>query len=183
MFVAHDVVLDVGFAAARPRLLNLFGRSGLTGASRAAYDEGLDTMLRVIPFGDAPPAAQLISVRFLEPSERDDSLTTALRWESTGAAGGPFPVLDADIALTPAGPRMTRLALAGIYRLPFGGLGTVIDPVLVHRVADMTMCALLKTIGDSLIASPAGPEPHGDCGLLSHPASEPGTTGWRPLTF
>jgi len=41
----------------------------------------------------------------------------------TNVTGGLFPVLDADITLTPAGEQTTRLALAGVYRPPLGRLG------------------------------------------------------------
>jgi hypothetical protein len=177
MFVAHDVVLDVGFATARPRLLGLIGGSRLTGVSRAAYGDGLETILRGVPFGDVPPDARLISVRFLAPSERDDGLTTALRWEASGGSGDLFPVLDADIALSPAGPAMTRLALAGIYRLPFGRPGATADRVVMRRVADVTVHALLETIGGSLTAPGPSAEPQPSCDgpVLFRPAREPGS--------
>jgi hypothetical protein len=177
MFVAHDVVLEVGFGTARPRLLELIGGSGLTGVSRAAYDDGLETILRAVPFGDLLPGARLISVRFLAPSERDDSLTTALRWEARGATGDLFPVLDADIVLTPAGPAITRLALAGIYRLPFGRPEATADRAVIRRVADVTVHALLETIGGSLTAPapPAEPQPSWDGPALFRPAREPGS--------
>jgi hypothetical protein len=177
MFVAHDVVLDVGFATARPRLLDLIGGSGLTGASRAAYADGLETILRAVPFGDMPPGARLISVRFLAPSQRDDGLTTALRWEARGATGDLFPVLDADIALSPAGPAMTRLALTGIYRLPYGRPGDTADRVVMRRVADVTVHALLEIIGGSLTAPApsAEPQPCWDGPALYRPAGGPGS--------
>jgi hypothetical protein len=176
MFVAHDVVLDVGFATARPRLLELIGGSGLTGVSRAAYDDGLETILRAVPFGAVPPGSRLISVRFLAPSERNNGLTTALRWEARGATGDLFPVLDADIALTPAGPAITRLALAGIYRSPFGRPGATADHVVMRRVADVTVHALLETIGGSLTAPVPSAEPQPSCDgpALFRPAREPG---------
>jgi hypothetical protein len=178
MFVAHDVVLEVGFATARPRLLGLIGGSGLSGVCRAAYDDGLETMLRAVPFGGVPPAARLISVRFLAPSERDDGLTTALRWEARGATGDLFPVLDADIALSPAGPAITRLALAGIYRLPLGRPGATADRAVMRLVADVTVHALLETIGGSLTAPapPAEPQPSWDGPVLFRPAREPGSS-------
>jgi hypothetical protein len=176
MFVAQDIVLDVGFATARPRLLNLIGGSGLTGASRAAYDGGLAGIVRGRPFGGLPCVARLVSVRFLEPSERDDGLSMALRWEARAGAGDLFPALDADLALSPAGPAVTRLALAGIYRFPFGQLGAVADGVVVRRVADATVRALLIAIGDSLTrrASAAEPQPSCDGRLLFPPARESG---------
>jgi hypothetical protein len=43
-------------------------------------------------------------------------MSVALRREATGATGRLFPVLDADISLSPAGEHTARLALAGSYR-------------------------------------------------------------------
>jgi hypothetical protein len=176
MFVAHETVLDAGFAPARSRLLDLIAGSGLAGASQVAYETGLASMVRVSPFSDRPRAARLVSVRCLDPSDRDDGLTTAFRWEASLACGDLFPVLDADLALSPAGPAVTRLALAGIYRLPFGRLGAEADRLVVRRVADATVCALLAGIADSLScpASAAEPEASRGGGLLSRPARGPG---------
>jgi hypothetical protein len=150
MFVAQDVVLDVGFTAARLRLLDLISGCGLDGASRAAYDDGLASIVRTDPFDKIAGPTRLISVRFLEPSERDDRVTAALRWEATGGTGDPVPVLDADLALSPAGAAGTRLALSGIYRPPSGRPGAVIDPVVMHRVANATVRVLLDTVAGLL---------------------------------
>ena len=41
----------------------------------------------------------------------------AVRWETSGHDGEPFPVLDADLAaLIPAGPRAALLQLTGVIR-------------------------------------------------------------------
>jgi hypothetical protein len=175
MFVAHDIVLDVAFATAKPRLRNLMDR-GLTSASRAAYDDGLATVVRVGPFGDVPGVSRLVNVRFLEPWERDGDMITALRWEAVGVTGDLFPVLDADISLSLAGPDRTRLALVGIYRPPLGPLGAAIDRVVMHRVADATVRAIVQTIADSLTQPglAAEPQPSCDSPLLFRPAREPG---------
>lgn len=63
-------------------------------------------------------------------------------------------MLDADITLTPAGQRATRLALAGSYQAPLGGLGARLDKAVLNRVATATIRALLRNVADSL-ASPA----------------------------
>jgi hypothetical protein len=50
-------------------------------------------------------------------------MTVPLRWEATGAAGGLFPALDADLILTAEGQDKTLIALTGCYRPPLGRLG------------------------------------------------------------
>ena len=54
-----------------------------------------------------PVAAKLVRVRVLDPVYRGDVMTVGLRWEATGPAGGLFPVLDADIAISPGGQEGT----------------------------------------------------------------------------
>jgi hypothetical protein len=51
MFIADELVLDVGFPAAQARLVNLARRGGLSGASKAAHADGLSAVIRVGPFG------------------------------------------------------------------------------------------------------------------------------------
>ncbi len=50
-----------------------------------------------------PGASKLVKVSLLERVPRDDVVVLALRWEATGATGRLFPVLDADLTMTPAG--------------------------------------------------------------------------------
>jgi hypothetical protein len=152
MFVADEIMLDIGWPAAQARLVNLARRGGLSGASRAAYADELSAVIRVGPFGDAAGASKLVRVRFLDPVCRDDVMTLALRWEAAGVSGALFPVLDADITLTPAGQQATRLALVGSYRAPLGGLGAGLDKAILHRVATATIRALLRNVADSLVS-------------------------------
>jgi hypothetical protein len=152
MFVADEIMLDIGFPAAQARLVNLARRGGLSGASRAAYADELSAVIRVGPFGDAAGASKLVRVRFLDPVCRDDVMTLALRWEATGVTEALFPVLDADITLTPAGQQATRIALAGCYRAPLGSLGAGLDKAILNRVATATIRALLRNVADSLVS-------------------------------
>ncbi|HEX9537282.1 MAG TPA: hypothetical protein VGA04_03810 [Streptosporangiaceae bacterium] len=72
-------------------------------------------------------------------------------------SGALFPVLDADISLTPAGSQATRLALVGAYRPPLDGLGATLDKVILHRVAAATIRTLLDRVASALTATDAGP--------------------------
>jgi hypothetical protein len=118
MFIARELIVHAECGIAQARLARIASVGGLTGSSQAAYQGGLTQLIRVGPLGDTPGVSKLVAVKVLDPVYREDTMRVALRWEATGATGGLFPVLDADISLSPAGERLTRLALTGSYRHP-----------------------------------------------------------------
>jgi hypothetical protein len=124
MFVAHDVLLDVSFGVARPRLVGLTSGRALVDASRAAYAEGLACRPGLGAGAGAGASKRpgckpgLARVRVLPPVERHDAITIGLRWETTGEVAGLYPVLDADITLAAAGEHTATLTLSGVYRSP-----------------------------------------------------------------
>jgi hypothetical protein len=155
MFVSHELMLDLSFQAARARLMNLTHGDCLSTASDRAYADGLTGLIRVGPFGDVPGASKLVRVSLLEPVPRDDTVTLPLRWEATGIMGRLFPVLDADLTVTPAGAG-TLMRLDGAYRPPLADLGAGLDRVVLHRAATATIRSLLTRIADALaIPAPA----------------------------
>ena len=147
VFVAHDVECGVGFAAAQTRLLGLVAGRVLVDASRAAYHEGLADL------GLAEP--RLARVRSFTCGRVGGQVTTGLRWEASGVCTGLFPVLDADLTLSPKGGSSPRLALVGVYRPPFGDLGRDLGPALSARVADLTVRALLHAVAGYLTGARA----------------------------
>lgn len=161
MFVAQELVLDVPAWDARARLTDLVRCGDLAGSSATAYEAGLDGMMRVGPFGDVPGASKLVRVQFLDPVQRAEVVTLGMRWEATGAAGGLFPVLDADITLAPAADDKTRLSLAGSYRPPFGRLGSGLDRALLSGIGIATVKNLMRSLADALspMASVREPSP------------------------
>ena len=154
MFIARELIVHAECGAAQARLAQIASASGLVSASQAAYQDGLTHLVRVGPLGDTPGVSKLVAVGVLDPVYREDAMTVALRWEATGAAGGLFPVLDANISLSPAGEQSTQLALSGSYRPPLGRIGAALDTVILNRVAAATIHALLHSIADAL-TSPA----------------------------
>ncbi|HVB41115.1 MAG TPA: hypothetical protein VNF47_00235 [Streptosporangiaceae bacterium] len=120
----------------------------LTQASGDAYDSGLVGLLKVGPLGDLPGMSKLVRVYAREPVAHDGSSVLTLRWEATGAGGGLFPALDADITLTPEGEDGSLLTLDGAYRPPFAGLGAGLDRAVLHRVAKATVRSLLSRIAE-----------------------------------
>ena len=166
MFASHEVRLSVGFARARARLAMLGNGSWLSGPSAKAYAEGLDGLIRVGPFGAVLGASKLVRVQMLDPVPRDDTMVLPLRWEATGAAGRLFPVLDANLVLTPSGAEHSTLTLTGAYRPPLGSVGAVLDRALLNRAAAATIRSLVSQVADSIVAG------EGAAGLA--PAAEPG---------
>ncbi len=159
MFIASRYIISLPAATARARLANLVTGGGLHRASHTAYSSGLDALIRVGPLGDAPLVSKLVAVRFLEPIEREGVTTVGLRWEATGPVTGLFPVLDANLTLTPRGEDRTELTLTGTYRAPFGRVGAALDRALLHRLATMTVAALLTEVSNAITSPAAAAEP------------------------
>jgi hypothetical protein len=170
MFIARELMVHAECGAAQARLAQIASASSLASVSQAAYQDGLTHLIRVGPFGDTPGASKLVAVRVLDPVYRENLMTVALRWEATGAAGGLFPVLDANISLAPAGEGSTRLTLTGSYRPPLGRIGAALDKAILNRVAAATIHALLYNIADAL-TSPAA---------TGH-AADRTSPRWRPV--
>jgi len=150
MFTAHDQLLQLSLGAAETRLVNLASREGLSRASQHAYENGLERVIRVGPFGDASVVSKLVKVSFVDPVYHEDAMTLGLRWEATGITGGMFPVLDGDLMLTRIDDDTTQLRFVASYRPPLGHLGAGLDKAILSKVAEATVRALLRNIASAL---------------------------------
>lgn len=158
MFVGDEMDLDIDFAVAREKLLRLGEGGALFGPSEDAYGTA-----RVGVAG----VSKLVRVQARELSWAYQSAGVALRWEATGPGGVLFPVLDADLTLTPSpepGPG-SLLKLAGVYRPPFGPVGQALDRAILHRVAAATVRRFLAWVAAQLTGQPVPngvglPEPY-----------------------
>jgi hypothetical protein len=161
MFVAGQTRLEVSFAAACARLVNLTDSGSLVRASKDAYGEGFTGLLRVGPVGPAPSMPKLVTVHVQDLVIRGPAATLPLRWEATGPDGAMFPALDANVTLTETGEQATVMRLDGTYRPPLGALGAGLDAAIMRRVANATIRSFLTRIA-IVIAQPshaAKPEP------------------------
>lgn len=155
MFVGSEVLLDVSFGVACTRVAALAHDGWLGGASGSAYREWGAGLARVGPLDSVPGVSRLVEVRFRDLVSHGESAVLSLRWETAGPGGGLFPVLDADITLTPAGESATALSLAGSYRPPLGKLGAILDRVVLRRVATATIQGFVERVGAAVV-NPAG---------------------------
>jgi len=157
MFIGDEVRAEARASAAATRLAGLACGSSLTRASHAAWDAGIAS------FGQAgPEPVRLLRVYRRGPVQRGAISVLILRWEAAAGSGLLFPALDADITLFPDGEQATLVGLTGVYRTP---AGTRPDQPAVHRVAAVTIRALLSRVAGA-ISDPAAP-PGGEPGAAS----------------
>jgi hypothetical protein len=135
MFVGDEVLLEVSFVVACERLTQLTESSVLVTTSEDSYSRETGILARVGAIG----LSKLARVQVRELVRTEQSPGIALRGEAIGPGGGLFPVLDADVRLTPAGEHVTLLSMAGSYRPPLGSLGKALDQAILHRVAAATI--------------------------------------------
>ena len=148
MFVVQEARLGVPVSIAQVRLSNLIRGSRLVEASEDAYDEWVTGLVRV----GVPGVSRLVRARFLELATRGEAVVLRLRWEATGPGEGLFPALDADITLTPDGDQATLLRMDGAYRPPLGAVGTVLDRMLLHRVAASTTRSFVIQVAEAIVS-------------------------------
>ncbi len=164
MFLSQEVTLPLSFAVARTRLLCLTRDGSLGTVSGEAFTDGRGDALGYGPFGEVPDASTLVRVQFADPAPHEDLLVLPLRWEAMAPSGRLFPVLDADVTLLPlAGPPTmggapavsdeTRLVVAGSYRPPTDGLGSMVGTEDLQHIAAATICSLLHKIAEGLCTS------------------------------
>ncbi len=74
-----------------------------------------------------------------------------LRWKAVRAAAA-FPAMDAELAIYPLSKDETQLDLRGSYQPPLGPLGSMVDAVVGHRVAEASVHRFLSEIAALLRA-------------------------------
>jgi hypothetical protein len=78
VIVGDQAVVDVGFAVAQARLMNLMRGSLLLDAAREAYGEGISGLVRVGPLGLAPGLSKLVEVQFRDLVQRGNTAALTL---------------------------------------------------------------------------------------------------------
>jgi hypothetical protein len=159
--VREEVRLAVGFCAACNGLASLTQSGRLLDASQGAYDDGVTGLTKVGTPGAWPDLSRLVMIHVGDVIVTPDSARLPLRWEATGPGSGLFPVLDADITVTPDGDHAATLALTGVYRPPLGKLGALLDRAIMSRVASATIRDFVSRLGLAIQSSPTAAEHDG----------------------
>jgi len=148
MFVGDEVMLDLTLPAARSGLARL-ALDGLLRASQDAYGRGIAGLKRA----GGPGGLALTRLQARPLARAGGRAGLAIRWEAAGPGREPFSVLDADLALVPAGEHATLLTLSGTYR---AAPGDMLDRAILHQVAAATTRNFLSRVAAG-IASQHGP--------------------------
>ena len=148
LFTADEILVDVGFDAARCQLEHLARDGELLGAAEYAYGAGITGLGETV--GPAAGMSRLAGVRAEDLAESPGGARLGLRWEAIGPDGAVCPVLDAALTLTPAGETATLLALAGVYRLP-GQAEAVRDPAVVRCFAAVAIRSFIARLACTLM--------------------------------
>ena len=148
MLVSDFVQIDRPFAAVRDDLV-ASGPAWLGESLVAAYEEGEQLSLRVSSSIGPLRVSKRVWAELDEMAVKPDRVTQPLRWKAAGATGL-FPAMVADLEFTPMGTDMTSISFMGRYVPPLGPLGREVDRVLLHRLAQASVRALLARVVERL---------------------------------
>jgi hypothetical protein len=148
-FVQDFLEVDVGFDAAVAELLDadhgwleILAEQGLRG--------GHELRLRLAPRGTVIPLpSKRVRVDLERPYPRGDGWVLPFHWMAT-AVLAIFPAMEAELGVAPLGDGDVRLTFSGRYRPPLGGVGELVDTVVLHRVVEHSVRTFLLALGDAL---------------------------------
>jgi hypothetical protein len=156
MLVSDFVQIDRPFSAVRDDL-TAAGPGWLADSAVAAYEEGEQLLLRVFSTVGPVRLSKRVWAELGDPVLRPDRITQPLSWRASGATGL-FPSMEAELDITPMGEWLTSISFHGSYVPPLGPLGRGADRMLLHRLAEASVRALLDRMARHLAPQP-GPDP------------------------
>jgi hypothetical protein len=77
-----------------------------------------------------------------------------LTWKANATASL-FPALEGELEAAPLGKELTQIGLSARYKPPLGALGTTLDRVLLHRVAEATAQDFVRRVAAAVTANAA----------------------------
>ena len=93
-----------------------------------------------------------ISVKSIE--EKGDAVSTSvtrmlLEWEATKMPRL-FPLMKAELSIYPLTATETQLDFSGVYEPPFGAVGKVLNAVVGHRIAEVSVHRFINDVAGYL---------------------------------
>jgi hypothetical protein len=169
MFVGDEMLLDLGFSAARAQLAGVIDNGSLARASVHAYSDATAPLALADSAGSALAASWLTETRFRVWAAGDCLVWLMIRWEAAGPWHGPFPAFDAEISLSPAGSSATLLQLAGEYQAVAGEAGRGLSEATRIRAAVDTAQDFLRRVASALARAAADDAAADDTGAAAEP--------------
>ena len=75
--------------------------------------------------------------------------SVTLRWKAARAAAL-FPSMEAELVVYPLSKDETQLELHGLYRPPLGAIGSALDSLVGHRIADASVHRFVTDVASLL---------------------------------
>lgn len=72
-----------------------------------------------------------------------------LSWKATGPSSL-FPSLEGELEAAPLGKQLTQIGLSARYKPPLGPLGSSLDAMFLHRVAEATVQDFVQRVAHAL---------------------------------
>lgn len=102
-------------------------------------------------------AARIVSVQSLTAYANGDSFVVPIRWLVIGPSGQLFPIIDADLELTPHSANDTFIRVRGSYRPPRNAArevsGAALDQAVLNRFALVSVRSFVRGTAE-IVATP-----------------------------
>ena len=129
-----------------------------------AIDHGHTVLAEVgFPMGGRRLGKQ-VEIELGDPVETPSRTWLPLTWKATSAEGF-FPSLEGELEAASLGKDLTQIGLSARYKPPFGVLGSTLDRMFLHRVAEATVQDFVQRVAEAIeerspviFKADAGPE-------------------------
>lgn len=148
MFVQDFLVIHVAYPDA-VRAIEADAASILGDSTECACAAAEELRAKVGPAGLPRMLQRTVSIELSPIRRLSDRTLIGFRWQST-SRGGVFPGLEGDLEVAPFGLSAAELVVRGCYDPPGGILGREADRLLLHRLAESTVRALLHRVAERL---------------------------------
>jgi hypothetical protein len=110
-----------------------------------SYRGGEELLVRIGSRQHNVVAAKTVRLHSGTPIWEQSSIRIPLSWAATGAPHL-FPKMTADLTMVPLGDELTQIRFEGVYQPPLGAVGRMLDRVILHRVAELSVKDLVDRI-------------------------------------
>ncbi|HEY9286771.1 MAG TPA: hypothetical protein VIT43_01985 [Candidatus Dormibacteraeota bacterium] len=160
MFLRAFVEIRVP-ASAAARVLRRLPQALVESFAEEAIDHGHTVLAEVgVPLGKGSSSEQgestircrlgkQVQIELGDAVEVPSRTWLPVTWKPT-SAGTFFPALEGELEVAPLGRDVTQIGLSARYKPPFGVLGTTLDRMFLHRVAEATVQDFVQRVAAAI---------------------------------
>lgn len=146
MFLRAFVEIGIPASAAGPVLRRL-SHALVESFAQEAMDHGHTVLAEV---GSSRwGLRKQVQIELGDPVEMPSRTWLPLTWKPTGPERF-FPVLEGELEAAPLGNAVTQIGLSARYKPPFGLVGTTLDRMFLHRVAEATVQDFVQRVAGAI---------------------------------